>query len=120
MPHGPRPVMNTNDQITTVEPTIKIPDWRSASPKNRNTRRLHTSRTIVPVKRPISPVAASHSRGIASSSFTARSSYLPQSSLLDHQDLRVRGEERLREDVVERADAEESDHDRLVDRAPDA
>ena len=62
--------MNTSPQMTVVEPTIRIPAWRSDSPKKRNTRRLHTSRTTVPVKRPISPVAASHSRGIASSSFT--------------------------------------------------
>ncbi len=32
----------------------------------------------------------------------------------------MRGEQRLREDVVERADRAESDHDRLVDGAPDA
>ena len=49
---------------------IRMPDWRSVSPKKRNTRRLQTSRTTLPVKRPISPVAASHSRGTASSSFT--------------------------------------------------
>ena len=42
-----------------------MPDWRSVSPKKRNTRRLHTSRTTPPVKRPISPVDASHSRGTA-------------------------------------------------------
>ena len=51
MPHVPRPVMNTSDQMTTVEPTIRMPAWRSVSPKKRNTRRPHTSRTMVPVKR---------------------------------------------------------------------
>ena len=62
--------MNISVQMIVVEPTIRMPDWRSASPKNRNTRRPQTSRTMLPVKLPISPVAASHSRGIASSSFT--------------------------------------------------
>ena len=70
MPHTPRPIRNTSDQMTTVEPTIRMPAWRSASPKKRNTRRPHTSRTMLPVNLPISPVVASHSRGIASSSFT--------------------------------------------------
>jgi len=70
IPHGPRPVMKTSDQITTVEPTIRMPDWRSASPKKRKTRSPKTSRTMLPVKRPISPVEESHSRGSASSSFT--------------------------------------------------
>ena len=30
--------MNTSPQITSVEETIRIPAWRSASPKNRSTR----------------------------------------------------------------------------------
>ena len=55
--------------MTVVEPMIRIPAWRSDSPKNLNTRRLNTSPTIVPVKRAISPVAASHSRGTAKISF---------------------------------------------------
>jgi hypothetical protein len=62
--------MNISVQMIVVEPTIRMPDWRSASPKKRNTRRPHTSRTICPVNLPISPVAASHSRGIARSPFT--------------------------------------------------
>ena len=56
MPHVPSPVMNTSPQITSVEPTIRMPAWRSASPKKRSTRRPHTSRTTLPVKRAISPV----------------------------------------------------------------
>ena len=36
--------MNTSPQITSVEPTIRIPDWRSASPKNLKTRRPKISR----------------------------------------------------------------------------
>ena len=31
--------MNTRPQITSVEEMIRIPDWRSVSPKKRNTRR---------------------------------------------------------------------------------
>ena len=69
MPHVPRPMMNTSPQMTSVEETIRMPDWRSASPKKRSTRRPHTSRTTLPVNPAISPVEASHSRGIASSSF---------------------------------------------------
>ncbi len=68
MPHC-RPRMNISAQMISVEQTIRIPHWRSASPKKRNTRSPQTSRTMFPVKRPISPVAASHSRGSASSSF---------------------------------------------------
>ncbi len=68
MPHS-SPRMNISAQIISVEEIIKIPDWRSASPKKRNTRSPHTSRKMLPVKRLISPVAASHSRGNASSSF---------------------------------------------------
>ena len=45
MPQAPRPVMNTRPQMTIVEPMIRIPAWRSDSPKKLNTRRLHTSRT---------------------------------------------------------------------------
>ena len=39
--------MNTRLQMTSVEEMIRMPDWRSDSPKKRNTRRPHTSRTIV-------------------------------------------------------------------------
>ena len=62
--------MNTSPQMTSVEPTIRMPAWRSASPKKRSTRNPHTSRTMLPAKPAISPVAAIHSRGSASSSFT--------------------------------------------------
>ena len=37
IPHW-RPRMNTRPQITSVEPRIRIPAWRSASPKKRKTR----------------------------------------------------------------------------------
>src|ERR1700684_3334686 len=103
--------MNTRLQMTSVEKMIRMPAWRSVSPKKRNTRPPYTSRTIVLVKRPISPVDASHSRGRARNSFTGR----PRS--LDHEDLRMGGQQRLREDVVERADPQEGDHDSFVDRA---
>ena len=62
--------MNISDQMISVEEMIRIPDWRSASPKKRNTRRPHTSRTTLPVKPAISPVEAIHSRGSATGSLT--------------------------------------------------
>src|SRR5216683_2297008 len=34
--------MKTSAQMTTVEPTIRTPAWRSDSPKKRNTRSPHT------------------------------------------------------------------------------
>ena len=70
MPHGPSPVMNTRAHITAVEYRIRMPAWRSASPKKRMTRRPQTSSTTSLAKRAIAPLDASHSRGIASSSFT--------------------------------------------------
>src|ERR1700733_1247812 len=111
--------MNIKVQMIVVEPTIRMPDWRSASPKKRNTRRPHTSRTIWPVNLPISPVDANHSRGIASSSPISDSPLVPWQSL-DHQDLRVRGEKSLREHVVEGEDRGEGEYDGLVDGAADA
>src|SRR5438445_5950447 len=128
-------MMNTNPQMTSVEETIRMPDWRSASPKKRNTRRPHTSRTTLPVNPAISPVAAIHSRGMANSSFIvrlpqrARASSLvgdaspsswPARGSLDHQDVRMGGEQRLREHGVERAKPQKRDHHRLVDRPADA
>ena len=68
MPHVPKPMMNTSPQMTAVEDTIRMPAWRSDSPKKRKTRRPHTSRTTLPVKPAISPVEAIHSRGSPSSS----------------------------------------------------
>src|SRR5271167_2097761 len=128
MPHTPKPVTNTSAQMTAVEPTIRMPAWRSDSPKKRSTRPPQTSRTMLPVKRPISPVVVSHSRGSASSSFIAALPLWPSAVLrhwlssarrsLDHEDVGVGGEQRLGEYVVERADPQERDHDRLVDRAP--
>jgi hypothetical protein len=63
------PKMKTVATITTVEETIRMPDWRNASPKKRNTPSPNTCRMTPVKKRPISPVAAIHSRGIASRSF---------------------------------------------------
>ena len=34
-------------QIMSVEDTIRMPAWRSDSPKKRNTRKPHTSRTML-------------------------------------------------------------------------
>src|ERR1700689_763562 len=99
--------MNTRLQITSVEKMIRMPAWRNVSPKKRNTRPPYTSRTMVLVKRPISPVDPSHSRG------SARNSSTVPPRLLDHEDLWVGGQQRLGEHVVERADAQERDDDRF-------
>jgi hypothetical protein len=64
-------MMNTSAQMMIVEEMIRIPDWRNPSPKNLNTRRPQTSRTMLPVKRLISPVELIHSRGRANHSFIA-------------------------------------------------
>ena len=48
---------------------IRMPAWRSVSPKKPNTFPLHTSRTTIPMKRAMSPAPASHSRGIADAPF---------------------------------------------------
>src|SRR4051812_16646009 len=93
MPHC-RPMMNTRPQITIVEEMIRIPAWRSASPKKRSTPPLHTSRNIRAPNFPISPNDETHSRGTASQpppGFTRSP---------DHRDLGVRREQRLGEDVV--------------------
>src|SRR5690242_8272804 len=110
--------MNISAQMISVEDTIRIPDWRSASPKKRNTRRPYTSRMTLPVNPAISPVEAIHSRGMASSSFIALLPASPSRAgrSLDHQDVWMRGEQHLGEDVVERADRQERDDHRLVDR----
>ena len=47
--------MKARPQITIAEPRIRIPAWRSASPKKRNTRPLNTPATTVPQNRAISP-----------------------------------------------------------------
>src|SRR5436190_23960698 len=56
-------MMNTRPQITRVEDKIRIPDWRSASPKNRSTRPPHTSRRTRTPNLVIPPRFASQSAG---------------------------------------------------------
>jgi hypothetical protein len=60
-------MMKVRPQMTSVEERISTPAWRSASPKKRNTFRLHTSATTRPQNRVISPNDATQSRGAASS-----------------------------------------------------
>src|SRR5215212_5413197 len=110
MPHC-RPMMKTRPQITSVEERIRIPDWRSASPKKRKTRRPKTWPTTLPQNFAISPKLAIQSRGTASQELPISASP-PRSP--DHRDLGMGGQQRLGEDVVEREDAEEGDHHRLV------
>src|SRR5205085_11991104 len=106
--------MKTIPQITSALPKIRMPAWRRASPKNRNTRPLKMSPKASPQKRMMSPSEAIQSRGTAVQPPISR----PRSS--DHQDFRVGGQERLGEHVVEGPDAREGDHDRLVHGPPHA
>src|SRR3954468_9244967 len=115
MPHC-RPMMKQRLQITIVEPTISTPAWRSASPKYLNTRPRKTSPKTRPENLTMSPNEATQSRGTA---IQPGITPAPPRSL-DHRDLRMGGEQRLGEDVVEREHAEERDHDRLVDRSAHA
>src|ERR1700693_281864 len=104
--------MNTRPQITSVEPMIRIPAWRSASPKNLNTRRPKISRKTCAMNLTSSPNVSTQPLGVATSS--------PMRSLRDGGDFGVGGEQCLGERVVEREDPVERDHDRLVDRLPHA
>src|SRR5437763_13506645 len=67
IPHS-NPEMNTSPQITNVEPTIKIPAWRNASPKNLNTRRPKISRNTCAMNLTNSPKFSTQPRGTATSS----------------------------------------------------
>src|SRR6476659_7996724 len=102
--------MNTSVQSTSAEPTIRMPAWRSASPKNLNTRRRNTSPITRAENLAISPKLSIQPLGVTISSFIA--------SAWDRGDLGVRGEQRLGERVVEREDAQEGDHDSLIHGAP--
>src|SRR4051794_2738137 len=128
-------MMNVRPQMTSVEERISRPAWRSASPKKRNTLRPKTSPSTRPQKRTISPNDSTQSRGTASQPTVtsaghpaprpdpaARPPASRERSLrsLDVDDVGVRGQQRLREHVVEREHAERGDDHGLVDRAPHA
>src|SRR3954465_11969539 len=104
MPHC-RPMMKQRLQMTIVEPTISTPAWRSASPKNLKTRPRKISPKTRAENLTMSPNEATQSFGTASQPgirrFPPRRPPAPPRSL-DHRDLGVRGEQRLREHVVER------------------
>src|SRR3954453_24104348 len=86
IPHC-RPRTNTRPQMTIVEPRIRIPAWRSASPKNWSTRPEYTRPMVRPQKRAIAPSEASQSRG------TASQPGIRETPSLDHLDLGVGGEQ---------------------------
>src|SRR5678816_2856206 len=65
MPHS-RPRTNASPQITSADPRIRIPAWRSASPKNWKTRPSRTSPTTRAANRASSPKEAIQSRGTPS------------------------------------------------------
>src|SRR5918995_3326393 len=121
IPHW-RPRMNARPQITSADPRIRMPAWRSASPKKRNTRPLNTAPITRAQNLAMSPKDAIQSRGTLSQPVPIRRTPggCEHSFSLDHADLGMRGQQRLREDVVEREDAEELDHHALVDRPPNA
>src|SRR5919106_6074139 len=118
MPHW-SPRMKARPQITRAEPRIRMPACRSASPKKWKTRPLKTSATTRAENFAMSPKEEIQSLGTLSQ-------VLPISQdpplrpacadphSLDHRDLRMGCEQRLREDVVEREDSEELDHHSLV------
>src|SRR3954469_108425 len=109
------PMMKQSDRITTVEPTIRIPAWRSASPKNLKTRPRSTSPKTRAKNLVMSPNEAIQSRGTASQPIIVaplpgrlRGRGRPGAGAmysLDHADFRVGRQERLREHVVEREHA---------------
>src|SRR4051794_36791782 len=112
-------MMKQRLQMTIVEPTISTPAWRSASPKNLKTRPRKISPKTREENLTMSPKEATQSFGTAIQPGIrppllrpATCDLRPRS--LDHRDLGVRGEQRLREHVVEREHAQEGDDDRLV------
>src|SRR5918994_2699392 len=129
MPHW-SPRMKARPQITSAEPRIRMPACRSASPKKWKTRPLKTLTTTRAQNFAMSPKDAIQSFGTEShvlptaseraracersgSGWRARGA-CERSLSLDHRDLGMGGQQRLREDVVEGEDAQELDHDPLV------
>ena len=55
--------MNARPQITSAEPRIRMPAWRSASPKKWKTRPLKTAPTMRAENLAMSPKDAIQSRG---------------------------------------------------------
>src|SRR3954469_14435297 len=102
--------MKTRPQMTIVEPRIRIPVWRRASPKNWKTRPVKTRPATRAQKPKISPIDSSHPRGTAS-----QPAFMIPPPSLDHLQLGVRGQQGLGEDVVEREHAHEGDDHSLVD-----
>src|SRR5215210_5909020 len=64
-------MMKQRLQMTIVEPTIRTPAWRSASPKNLRTRPRKTSPKTRAENLTMSPNDAIHSRATAPHSVTA-------------------------------------------------
>src|SRR5437868_2415361 len=104
--------MKTKPQMISVEPTTRMPAWRSVSPKKRNARNRKTSPTIFEQNLTISPNASTQPRGMA---IRSSISALPR----DRHDLGMGCQQHLRKGVVERKDPHERDHHRLIDGAAD-
>src|SRR3954451_13917324 len=99
--------MKTSSMMIATEPVTRMPAWRSVSPMNLRIRPLKMPAMMRPQNARMSPKASRPLR--------AKAMGLP-----DRAQLGKRGEQRLGEHVVERADRDERDHDRLVDGAADA
>src|SRR5207237_423412 len=96
----------------SISSEIRIPAWRSASPKNLNTRSPKISRNTCATNLTISPNASTQPFGVIISSCISAGVAL----LRDRGDLGMRGQQRLRERVVEREDPVKRDHHRLIHR----
>src|SRR4051795_4387997 len=81
-------MMKIRPQITSVEVRIRIPAWRSASPKKRSTLSENTSPTIFEQNLTISPADVTQSRGTASQPISGSS----DGSARARAPVRVRGE----------------------------
>src|SRR5215208_2994674 len=109
IPHW-SPRMKASPQITSAEPRIRMPAWRSASPKKRKTFPLKTAPITRAQNLAMSPKDAIQSRGTLSQ---------PVPMSLGEHAMRASGRGRdgehgLGEDVVEGKDPEELDHHALV------
>src|SRR3712207_512620 len=107
-------MMKQRLQMTIVEPTMRTPAWRSASPKNLKTRPRKISPKTRAENLTMSPKLAIQSFGTAIQPGIRRTPPARCGGSLDHRDLGMGREQRLREHVVEREHAEEGDDDGLV------
>src|SRR5205823_348183 len=128
--------MNTSPSTISAEPTIRIPAWRSVSPMNRSTLPPSTLAATLRQNLEASPKALSADSGLASALIGVHLAmngdsapplgagwpkFVPEPGTSSRRvERRVRGQQRLRERVVDRADTNERDYHRLIYGAADA